>query len=227
MKRLFLAAFFVLTIAGCATKPQGPLAFNEKAMDARQNAVGIAIGPLPKVQVNYPGADCLLCIGVAMAMNSSLEKHAEQLEAEDLKSLKAEIEKIFANRGFKTVALPVETLTKKYPKKDPQVDDHAKSDYSELKGEHKVDKVVLISINRIGFDRRFANYFPTSPPFAVAKGNVSLIDLNTNRYLAYKDIDLTVASKGEWDEPVKFPGLTSAYYEAIERFRVETVKTFE
>jgi hypothetical protein len=227
MKRLLLILFLLSSFVGCATKPQGPVAFDEKKLDPRRSTIGIVMSPVPAVAVSYPGANCLICVGAAKVINSALEKHTSQLATDELKSIEGDLEKKLSTRGFRVNILPKEVIAKPFPEKKATEENQASRDYSRLKSEYEIDKFLFISVAGTGFDRRYADLFPTSPPMAVTRGVVSLVDIETGSFLAYKRIELTIATQGDWDEPDRFPGLTAAYYEAIERFKDETLKTFD
>jgi len=42
----------------------------------------------------------------------------------------------------------------------------------------------------------------------------------------YQDVNVNVASRGEWKEPPSFPGVTTAFYEAIESAKSDILGHF-
>ena len=46
-------------------------------------------------------------------------------------------------------------------------------------------------------------------------------DLSTNTYTLYQKIDIYKNAEGEWKEPPSFPGITNAYYQALEQVKDE------
>jgi hypothetical protein len=51
------------------------------------------------------------------------------------------------------------------------------------------------------------------------RGTAYLVNLNTQTYEWYAPINAQKATDKKWDEPPTFPGLTNAYYQAVEAAR--------
>jgi hypothetical protein len=92
----------------------------------------------------------------------------------------------------------------------------AKKDFRPLKDQYKVDHLVLIDITRLGFVRNYAAYISRGDPIAELDGTLAVVNLATNAYDFYQEINQSKGSEGGWDEPPDFPGLTNAYYAVIE-----------
>ena len=87
-----------------------------------------------------------------------------------------------------------------------------------------VDKLLLIDVGALGFERTYSAYVPTSDAKAVLRGSASLIDLKTHALEWYQPLSIVKASDGPWDEPPKFPGLSNAYFQVIELTKDEVLK---
>jgi hypothetical protein len=79
-----------------------------------------------------------------------------------------------------------------------------------------VDKLVVVEIQALGFERPYASYIPTSDPKALLRGRGYMVNLATNTYEWYLPLNVWKSADGKWDEPEKFPGLTNAYFQALE-----------
>lgn len=214
---LLLAGAAVL--AGCATKPQMPIALNAAAITDPQLRVGVAMTALPKTDTYLPGASCLLCYAAAAMANSSLTSHAKTLPADELAAIKSEMVAALKKQGVQVVLIDEAIEVDKFPELANKQLNNTTRDFSRLRDKHKIDKLMLISIVSLGFQRNYSSYIPTSDPRAVVRGTGYVVDLKTNALDWWQPIEVLTASNGKWDEPPKFPGLTNAYFQAIEMAR--------
>jgi len=221
------AAFAVLFLSGCATKPQLPVALNAEAVKGPGTRIGVAMTPLPKIDTHFPGAGCLLCIAAASVANSSLTAHTKTLGYEDLKQLKATVAELIRKRGAEPIIISDGIDLRAYADRTvPEGASQARKDFSSMQKKYGVDKLLLIDLQVIGFERTYSSYFPTSDPKAVVRGSASLIDLKTHVLDWYSPLSVMRASDGAWDEPPKYPGLSNAYFQVIELGKDEVVKPF-
>jgi hypothetical protein len=209
-----LAVF--LQLAGCRSTPQLPVVFADNALGAQSGRVGVAMSELPKADTSFPGAGCLLCLATAATANSSLTKHTHTLSAEDLLTLKEGIAARLRKKGV-DVTVIAENLNIKQLKDFPGGGvDIAKKDFRPLKDKYTVDHLVVIDITTLGFVRNYASYISRGDPVAELDGTLSVVNLSTNKYDFYVQINQSKGAEGKWDEPPDFPGLTNAYYAVIE-----------
>jgi hypothetical protein len=208
-------AALVVFISGCATKPQEPisLAADNPVKGVR---VAIAMTELPKADTYFPGADCLLCLAAASVANSSLTTHTKTWTAEDLPMLKERAAVALRKRGAEVVLIDEPLKLAALPDATNKAPNLATKDFSSFKAKHSVDKLLVIEINQLGVERTYASYFPTSAPKAVLRGRGYLVNLATNAYEWYQSVSVLKSTDGNWDEPPKFPGVTNAYYQALE-----------
>jgi hypothetical protein len=216
--RIVLALAAVLAFAGCSTPPQRPVAFNAGSLSAPQgNRIGVAMTPLPKVDTHLPGADCLLCLAAASLANSSLTAHARTLPYEDLPKLKDEVAQLLRKRGAQQVSVIAEDVdVEALPGAKGQGPDLAVKDFSSLQKKYDVDKLLIIDVRTLGFQRYYKAYIPSGDPRALLQGAGYLVNLSNNTYEWYSTVHVSRGAEGKWDEPPKFPGLTNAYFQVIE-----------
>lgn len=217
MKLTFAGALAAISIVlgGCATPPQTPVELAPTALNSQGLRVGVIMSSIPKIDVQLPGASCLLCLAAASIANSSLSKHAESLTAEDLPQLKDKVAELVQKKGATVTIIP-ETINIKdlssFSGKGPNV---AEEDYSAMKQKYNIDKLVVVNITSLGFIRTYSSYFPTSDPKATITGSSYLVNLSNNTYEWYNPISI-MKSADKWDEAPNFPGLSNAYYQVIE-----------
>jgi hypothetical protein len=206
-------------LAGCASSPQLPVSFADNALTPRSGRVGVVMTALPKVDTAFPGAYCLLCLAAASAANSSLTKHTHVLNADDLLTLKDGIAGKLRKKGVDVTVIAENLNIKQLKDFTGGGVNVAKKDFRDLKDKYKVDHLVVIDIASLGFVRNYSAYFSTGDPAAQLTGTVSVINLSTNAYDFYAQIDQFKGAEGKWDEPPDFPALTNAYYAVVESGR--------
>lgn len=218
MKTAVLIATLALAalVSGCASPPQPPVAVSEALMSSKTTKVGVAMAPLPKVDTEFPGAGCLLCLATASLANQSLTAHVQTLPHEDLPALKGALAKLLATKGLDARVIDEPLLLKDLPSSGATQPNVAQRDHTALKAKYKVDKLLVIDITAMGAWRNYASYIPTGDPQAVFKGTGYIVDLANNALDWYQPVDIRRSADQKWDEPPKFPGLTNAYFQALE-----------
>lgn len=182
---------------------------------------------LPTADTVFPGAGCLLCLAAASVANSDLTAHARTLPADDLPRLRELVADLVRKRGSNAKVITDDVKVDDLPNASAQGPNVARKDFSALQKRYDVDKLVVVSIASLGFERTYASYIPTSDPKAVMRGVAYMVDLKSNAYDWYQPIALLRSSDGPWDEPKKFPGLTNAYFQVLELGKDEILKPFQ
>ncbi len=224
--RLCHAAIAVAILTGCATAPQNPIALSETAASAQGGRIGVAIAPLPAPDTYFPGADCLLCYATAAATNSALTTQTKTLSASDALPLREEIAALLKKRGADVKVIDGEVKIDALPDFASQAPNVAPKDYRGLGQQHQIDHLVMIRVTTVGFTRNYASYVPTSDPKATFSGAGYMIDMKTNAYEWYLPVAVIKSADKVLDEPPAYPGLTNAFYQAIEIGRDQFLKPF-
>ncbi len=202
-------------LGGCAT-PQPPVALNQNALGAGAGRVGVAMTRLPKVDTYFPGASCLLCIAAANIANSSLTTHTQALPYEDLAKLKERVADAMRRKGTDVIVIAEDIDVGALPDYSNPGPNVAKKDFTSLQKKYGVGKLLVIDVYTLGMWRTYSAYFPTSDPKAVFGGRGYIVNLGSNAYEWYLPVNVLRSAEGNWDEPPKFPGLTNAYFQALE-----------
>lgn len=205
-----------LLLGGCIAAPQLPIGYTPETLSVKSGRVGVAMTPLPKVNTQFPGASCLLCIAAAEAANASLTTHAQTLPYEDLPKLSSQLADTLRKKGVDAMVIPEPIDTSKLASSDKDGPNIARRDFGPLKTKYTIDKLLLIDITAIGFLRTYSAYFPTSDPKAYLQGVGSLVNLKTNTYEWYMPVNINKSADKSWDEPPNFPGLSNAYFQVLE-----------
>lgn len=218
MKIRFASAVAVLSLvlAGCASPPQHAVELTPASLTPQSGRVGVVMTALPKVNTFFPGADCLLCLAGAEMMNSSLSAHTKTLTHEDLPTLKDQAAELLRKSGVNVVVIGDQLDLDSLPSSSAQGLNIAKKDFSSLSQKYTVDKLMVFSIDLVGFVRNYSAYIPNGAPKATLRGTGYMVNLKTNAYEWYRTVNTTRAASGAWDEPTAFPGLTNAYFQVLE-----------
>lgn len=205
-----------LFLSGCATKVQSPVSFTPAALKSGNQRVGVAMTQLPKAEMHVNGASCLLCIITANAANSGLNKHAATLTLEDLPGLKDKAAAALRQKGVNAVIINDPLDLKALMDASSSAPNAANKDFAPLKQKYGVDSLLVLDLHSVGFVRNYSGYIPTTDPKALVRGTGYLVNLTTNTYEWYLPVYVARSAEGQWDEPTAFPGLTNAYYQALE-----------
>ncbi|MBC7956976.1 MAG: hypothetical protein H7Y33_14040 [Cytophagales bacterium] len=181
---------------------------------------------LPAVDMNLPGAGCLLCMAAASVANSSLSTHTKTLPYEDLPKLKNQVAQALGKKTKDVIVIEAPLDLTTLPDAMSKGPNLATKDFSSLQKKYGVDKLLVIEIKAVGMERTYSGYIPTGAPLSVLDGSGYLVNLSNNTYEWYKPVRVTRAADGKWDEPPKFPGLTNAYFQVLEMGKDEFLKPF-
>ncbi len=221
-----IAILLALTVGCASVPPQLPIQLS-KANLPSNTSITIAATEVVEPSMMYPGAGCLLCLGVAAASNSGLSTHVKTLPNDDLKSLQAELSSALQNKGFTVKSISEPFISKGLKKATSELSNAARKDYTALKDQYNTSHLLLIQFDRIGMNRNYSNYIATSAPYVAISGTVFLVNLETNTYDWYLPFTENNHPEGQWKEPEDYPNLSNAYYESVERIRDNVLSAVE
>ncbi|WP_334118947.1 hypothetical protein [Limnobacter sp.] len=219
-RSMFVLAVAAILLGGCATPVQQRIDLADSYFlsgKAKEGKVGVVMVELPKPDTAFPGANCLLCLGVANGMHSALNKEVQAFSTAELKPLPYDVVSLLKKRGLDAVLIDEPLKIDALP--DLNADDtvnKSRKNFTSLKAKYNIDRLLVVHFTALGVWRSYSAYVPTDLPKAVVVGNASLIDLATHSLEWYLPVTISRAADGDWDEPPKFPGLTNAYYQVLE-----------
>lgn len=211
-----LIGFCALLTACAGTPPQQAVPFSVDTFQSPANRVGVVMTEVPKTNTYFPGAGCLLCLAAASAANSGLTDYVRTLPNDDLVAVKSQVAEALKKKGADVVMISDKFVVSDLPQNDASGPNLARKNFTAFRAKYNIDKLVVVDFNFNGVQRPYANYFPTSEPKAVVSGVAYMVNLRDNSYEWYKPLSITKATDGVWDEAPKYPGLTNAYYQAVE-----------
>lgn len=219
-----LAAVAAVFLTGCATPPQQPVTIGANTFAEKGTRVGVAMGKMPKVDTSFPGAGCLLCYAAASVAHTSLTAHTKTLPTDDLVRLKADIAEALKKKGLVAVVIEEELNVADLPSATNNVPNGVRKDFSSIKNKHQLDKLLVVELTEVGITRPFSSYVPTGEPKGVVSGVGYIVNFKDNSFEWYLPVMHQKAAQGAWDEGPKFPGLSNAYFQAVEEARDSILK---
>ena len=215
---LLLAAATVF-LAGCATPPQASLPMGYRPFAEPGLRIGIAMSKLPKVDTRFPGAEWPLCHVAAALANAKLTAHARTLPADDLAGLKDDIAEALKLKGQLPVVIDEPLAVEQLPKTGSTARNAVSRDYSSLQSKYRLDKLLVVELTEVGISRPYSSYIPTGEPKGIVSGMFYMVNFTDHSYEWYLPVAQQKSAQGNWDEAPAFPGLSNAFFQAIEGAR--------
>jgi hypothetical protein len=217
----------VSLLAGCAAPVQNPVPLRAEAFATPGGRIGVLTTAIPKPDTQFPGAGCLLCIATASAVNSKMTDHVRTWGLEELQPLKAELSQLLRARGQEVVLIEEAIDVAALPERSNPGENQARKDFSALKTKHRVDRLLVVEFGFVGVMRPYSSYFPAGEPYATVAGRAYVLNLGSHAYEWHETLAVRKpAEAGKWDEPPQFPGLTNAYFQAIELTKDQIKRPF-
>lgn len=223
--RTWLLGLIVL-LAGCAAPQQSFVNLPSDYFASGKGAIGVATTALPTPDTYFPGANCLLCLAAASMTNNAMTTAVRQWPTDDLRSVKEEVAALLRSQGQTVVVIPDPIKVADLPSRSAPQEGFALRDFSSVKAPAKLDRLLVIEYRTLGAVRNYSAYIPTGAPRATFEAHAYILDLSTHKYELYDMISQQKAAQGEWDEAPRFPGLTNAYFTAIEEGKDSIKKPF-
>lgn len=215
MKALRTSFLLIATIwlTGCAST-QLPVALDESLWSERDQTIGVAIVELPKPSVQLTGNQGLLDLAVNTGLASGLRAKVQTWDLSSFQTVSQQLVDELSKHGYKAKVLQPIKLSD-YSENKTQLG-YAKRDFSPIKQQHKVDKLILISLHVAGTTRSYYSVIPTSDPLSQAGGLTQVINLDDSRLLYYQPFAAVRAAEGDWDEGPEYPNLSNAFYQSLD-----------
>jgi hypothetical protein len=206
----------LLLVYGCATTRQTDINISNEFWDNKEQKIGVYVSKIPEVKGHITGAGCLLCAAVASGINSKLNEHMKTQSADGLSDIQNNLVSSLQTKGLNVVAIDTPINLRNLKASQLKGVNVAKKNFKPLGEKLGVEQLLVVNLNLLGTLRRFANYVPVGAPEAVFNALMYIVNTKTNTYEFYDSIRISKFADGEWKEPPNYPGLTNAYYTALE-----------
>lgn len=215
--KVALVAILAMVLTACASTPFSPIKMDNNFYQNNNTTIGVYMVAPEKVDTYLIGASCLVCYAAAAAANNALTKHIQTMDVSDFTEVKAELVKMLQDKGQTVVLVEQDLKLSRLKKSKSKTAGFAEQDFTALKSAAGVDKLLVVQIDMLGAQRLYNGYIPTSAPTGAVSGKLFMVDLSNNKLELDQRISEFVAVEGEWDEPTQFPGVTTAYFRAVEQ----------
>lgn len=210
MKKIISAAFVALMLVGCATV-QKPVSLNPSFWENRQQTVGVAVTKSNPPDAMMLGQQGLLEYAINRGVAKSLIDFLEKMEIARLKTVTKEFAEQLTARGFKvqTIDEPIDvSKLDKFSGKSGETS-YATLDFRKLKTDN-MDKLIVISVNRVGTVRNYYGFIPLDAPQADLSLTGQMVDLSDNQLLWYTVENKTMPIPEPWDQAPSFENVAGA-----------------
>lgn len=224
--KLVVGVAIACVLASCATPPQTPISFSQQSLSGPKEQIGVLSTKIPSVSVEFPGADCLLCIGVAMAAHSTFREHASTLNATELETLQDDLVARLKARGYRVAKISEPVEMRSLDSVSEKKEGFAKYNFSKYKKDGYT-ALVVTEYKSVGFRRGYQSYIPTEPMKASLQGETYMVRLDDGKLLWFQPHNISKGVVGEWDHAPKFPGLTNSYYSLLEEYKDSVLASFK
>lgn len=224
--RFILILWCSLLLAACAAPKQAAVPMSAAVLSAKPARIGVVMSTMPKADTHFPGASCLLCKAAVAVTNTALTAHVQTLPTDDLLSIKEEVAELLRKKGHEVIVIAALIDIDALPDRANKLPTGASKDFSALAQQYQLDKLLVIHIAKVGVNRSYNSYIPTSDPQGLVSGAGYLVNLNDHGYDWYRTVRQLKSAAGNWDEGPDYPGLSNAYFQAIEGARDALLKPF-
>lgn len=227
--KIILIAFVILGLSACANIAPN-LTVHQNFWKNKQETIGVAVVEIPLPTAHKGGSQGLLDMAINEAVASDLEKHLNSLDTREVVQLADKITNYLNTNGYKTKQFknPISIADlPDFENTKSGSDYFASKDFRSYKAKYGVDKLVLITVVRLGTIRDYYGFIPTSEPSGISHINGKVINLTSNMLEWNQTVEQRVPNMTEsWDVPPNYPGLTKAMYAALSQTKQELFNNF-
>ncbi|MEI6789593.1 MAG: hypothetical protein WCK42_00230 [Myxococcaceae bacterium] len=227
-----LLSFLILAVlvffTGCATTK---ISLKPEFWQTKDARIGVAVTKAPRGKTYKSGSQGLLDIVVNNALAGSLESSLQKADAANFAKSSDELIRKLAQKGIsaKKIDEPIDLSDfAKFKSKGPGEFSHY--DFRHLAQEHKIDQLVLFSIDRMGTVRSYYGMLPLGAPKPFCEATGRLINLENNEIMwlyTMGNAESIVPVEGPWDQAPRFPNVNMALQKAIDSAAQKLVNKFE
>lgn len=208
-------AIISLGMLSACTKPQIELQ-QEYWKDTHKQVV-IAESTLPNADFYPTGAQGILEYAATKSAAKELIDHLKKKDNHWMDKVASNFEKAFQAKGIKAKLLSRPVDITRLPSDKTGLSHNADKQYNLLKAAEKKDQLLLLSLVNFGGERSYYSLIPLGAPKAIVSLEGKLIDLRTNQLLWHKNVRVSEAIQGKWNQKPNYPNFDKAIDLAIQK----------
>lgn len=215
----FFACALAIVLQGCAPVQQKPVSLDTSFWQESKGVVGIAMESVPQPQTYFLGQQGLLDIAINSSNAKPMASSIQSIDTQRVTQIADNLEKRLQARGFTVKRLTDTINSNSYPERKSSVDpEHsALRDFTALKSSNGIDRLLLVTVERLGTERGYYGFVPTSPPKAIISIKGQLIDLSDHKLLWFHSEDAGAAIPEPWDQAPEFANVVATVKENMEQ----------
>lgn len=218
----------VLALSGCAAYVPTDL-HRKDELHAKGVVTGVALAKLPEPTVftadpkRGGGHGGLLQAVITLGIVSKLADHAKTLDAKDAQAIADDAVTHLKRSGLQAVPIAEPIVIGDLKSFEAKDGSYANKDFRPLQGRLNVDRLLVVRLDRVGFNYPIGGAIPIPAGDAMAEvdGAAFVVDLRTNAFVWHRKVQVLRGVGKAWDEPPRYPSLTAKFYEALEAARDE------
>lgn len=211
MKKLGLVLVLLGVLSGCATTSK-PVSLAPEFWENKQQSLGVAVAKRELPDATMTGSQGLLDYAINRGNAKQLIEFLNKLELSNLDKLPDSFLEQLNARGFsaKKIDTPIDVVKlSKASQKSTDTKQYAEYDFGQYKNAG-IDRLLLITVERVGTTRNYYGFMPTNPPQADLSIKGQLIDLNTHELLWNTSVVQNSPIPEPWDQPTTFENVGGA-----------------
>lgn len=222
-----IAAAALALLSGCSHVVYKPISVDAKFWQDRSGTIGVAVETMPEPETHMIGPQGLLDLAINVGNAKPLSTKLKSIDIKRVAAIPDNFASRLDARGFSAKRLADPVDIKNYPeyRASEAPEKFAPRDFSSLQRDG-IDRLLLITVERIGTVRNYHGFIPLGAPMAVVTLKGQLIDLKTHKLLWYERMDSTAAVAGDWDQEPEFPNVLEAVSRNIESSATQFERAF-
>lgn len=227
MKKILLVlsiSVSILSLSACSSGPNVTLKPDFWQTPHQTVAVGRTQTTSPRLYKDGPQG--LLDAVINDAATQQLTQYMSHLSLSPFYSINHEIAARLHSKNIQTINPSFVINLKSVPASHQNTSQFAKNDFTIYSHLLKNDKLLMISIDKVGAIRRYYGVIPLGSPQAYCIAEGQLVDTHSNQILWRHKTVVTIHVDGQWDNPPHYPAFTQAYQQALTLAKTNLINDF-
>ncbi len=208
------------TLAACASQPKD-VELNEQFWQDHTQTVAVAESTKPEAHLEKTGNQGLIDYAINSAMTSTFENHINGTDLSWMETYQASLVSELEGHYIKAVIVktPIDITALPQSKQDNKK--YAVKTYAPLSMKVGDDKLLVITLNKIGAIRNYYGFIPSGAPSAIVDMTGRLVDINSNEIYWRHNARVVTSINGNWDQPPHYDNFNSALEIAVDTAKDE------
>lgn len=218
--KLLAICALATSLAACASAPKD-VELREQFWQDHTQTVAVAESTKPEAHLEKTGNQGLLDYAINSAMTSTFEKHINDTDLSWMETYQASLVSELEGHDIKAISVSTPIDIASLPKSKQDNKKYAVKTYAPLSMKVGDDRLLVITLNKIGAIRNYYGFIPSGAPSAIVSMTGRLVDINSNEIYWRHNTRIVTAITGDWDQPPQYDNFNSALEISIETAKDE------